>query len=341
MRGGKRVLLGGAVLLGVLAGWWLSRSVLKPSAEALSSRPPGVLATVNGQPVTEASLPIRLRELGAKSPREAHEAIRAALDEAIDTELLTAEAERLKLTLTAEDQEALRADEPPAHLLESRLAAQGKNLEEYRRARERALLATRVIERQVYAALRVSDEELAAHVQAHRERFRSPERYRLHAIFVSSPAGQEPGLAAGARKRIEEAEALLKQRRKFESVAGSHSDDLSGARGGDLGARAPGEPPLDEPAVLQAVISLRDGQVSGVLTSPEGYWLVRRDAHLAPMDLPLEEVRARAEAEYRRQRGQSLAGHYRRLLRERAGVKILLPEPEGQEPAVASTPAGL
>jgi parvulin-like peptidyl-prolyl isomerase len=336
-RGTLALLVAGAVLLGSLAAWRFSRATPEPAS---SPGQEGVIAIVGGQPMTVASLPIRLEELGAKSPREAHEAIRAALDEAIDTELLTAEAKRLNLSLTAEDQERLRADEPPAHLLEPRLAAQGRTLEAYRSARERSLLATRVIERQVYAALRVSDEELAAHVSAHRERFRSPERYRLHAIFVSSPAGQEPGLVAGARKRIEEAEARLKQRQRFEKVAETLSDDLSGARGGDLGARAPGERPLDEPAVLQAVIQLGEGQVSGILTSPEGFWIIRRDEHLAPADLPLQEVRARAEAEYRRERGQSLAVHYRRALRERAGVKILLPEPEHSRDPVASTPAG-
>jgi parvulin-like peptidyl-prolyl isomerase len=338
MRRGKLALLvAGAVLLSGLSLWRLSRA----PEPASSSGQEGVIALVGDKPMTVANLALRLAELGAKSPQEAHAAIRAALDEAIDTTLLTEEAKRLNLVLTAEELERLRADEPPAHLLEPRLAAQGQTLAAYRSARERSLLASRVIERQVYAALRVTDEELAAHVAAHRERFRSPERYRLHAIFVSSPAGQEPGLVAGARKRIEQAEARLKQRQRFEKIAETLSDDLSGARGGELGARAPGERPLDEPEVLQAVLQLGDGQVSGILTSPEGFWLIRRDAHLAPADLPLEEVRARAEAEYRRERGQSLAVHYRRALRERAGVKILLPEPEpSREPAVVSTPAG-
>lgn len=337
-----RVLLvaGAVLLLGALAVWRLSRSTPEPSPEALAARPEGVLALVAGQPMTLAQLPLRLQDLGEKSPQEAYEAIRAVLDESIDTTVLVAEAERLGLSLSAEELERLRADEPPAHLLEPMLAKQGRALAEYRSERERKQLATKVIERQVYAALQVSDEELAAHVAANRERFRSPERYRVHAIFTSSPAGQEPALAAEARKRIEKAEALLKQRQRFEKVAEELSDDLRGSKGGDLGEVAPGEPPLDVPAVLQAMSTLQDGQVSGILTSPEGYWLIRRDAHLVPADLPLEKVRARAEAEYRRLRGQSLSAHYRRVLREKAGVRLLLPEPDQQAVSAASPRVG-
>ncbi len=340
MRSSRALLVAGAVLVGALAAWRLSRPTPESSAPALPRQQERTLAVVNGQPVTVAQLPIRLQDLGAKSPKEAHEAIRAALEETIDLGLLVEEAKRLGITLGDEDRERLRADEPPAHILEPMLAAQDQTLEEYRSAREQERLTARVIEQQVYAALQVSDEELEAHVGANRERFRSPERYRLHAILVSSPAGQEPGLAAEARRRIEEAEARLKQRSRFEQVAEASSDDLSGTKGGDLGEVAPGERPLDEPAVLQVVSDLSDGQVSGILEGREGYWLIRRDAHLPPADLPLDEVRARAEAEYRRQRGQTLEAHYRRALRERAEVKLLLPEPAPQVSATASPPAG-
>lgn len=301
-----------------------------PRAEPVAPRGPDALATVAGRPITLGDLGVSVERLGAATPAEAHAAIRAALEARLDGELLAAEAGRLGLALTGAEAAELRAREPAPAIVERLAAEAGQTVDAWRAARERAFLGERVLAREVYARVQVTDAELVAYVDAHRTAYRSPDRYHLAAIFISSPQAAAPTHAEAAAARVERAVAAL-ARQPFERVARELSDGLEGARGGDLGPRAIGEPPLDDAALAAAVTALAPGAISGPVRTAAGTWIVKLVAHLPPADLPLAEVRSAAEAALVRERGAALARAYLEGLRARGQVVILLPAPDDDD----------
>jgi hypothetical protein len=291
--------------------------------------PRDVIATVGDRQLTLADLPVRVDELGEREPGEAYAVIRRALDDLIDTELLVAEAERIGLALDDEDLAALRRDEPRPEIVERESREDGITVEEYRLRRRHRQLALRVIEHEVYPSVPVLPHEIETYAREHSTRYRTPSRYRLRGLFVSSPTGSAPVHVDDARRRAEQAAAQLARGAGFANVARKYSDGLEGAGGGVLGDVMVGDPPLDVPALAAAVTDLAPGEVSEVVSTDMGFWIVQLEAKLPPEDLPDEVRLRRAENDLRAERGERLVRTYLDRLRARAQVSVLLPEPEG------------
>jgi peptidyl-prolyl cis-trans isomerase SurA len=321
-----RVLAVFALVLGAVgaAGTWSARSATR---RARGASAPTVVARIGERTLTMDDVPIRLDRLGAATPRQAYEAIKRALDRRIDTELLLGEARARGVTLDDADRAALTRDEPRPELLERAAADEHSSVDAYRRAREDAALAEKLVAREVYAKVELTPADVAAYVAKHREQYRAPDRFRLRAIFVSAPPGQSPERVRAAEERIARAAAALETQR-FEAVAQKFSDGIEGASGGALPECARGEPPLDDDALAVAASRLKEGGVSAVLRAKSGFYLLRLDRHIPPADLPLDRVHAQAEAELRRERGAELRDAYLASLRARAHVTVLLPPPD-------------
>lgn len=121
-----------------------------------------------------------------------------------------------------------------------------------------------------------------------KQRFNTPETWHTRHILVrASPAEQAQPQSEG-RKRIEDIQRRLKAGEKFEELARTLSEDPgSGSKGGDLGEVARGR------MVKQfedAMVALKPGQTSGIVTSPYGFHLLRVDSHQTSGKAPFEEV---------------------------------------------------
>ncbi len=280
----------------------------KPQPEA----PPAVLLQVDGRAVT---LEAFRRDFAKTLPpgqnlsaEETEDLQRSFLIQLIDRQLTLAEADRLGLTLSPGEVEAVVDEyrqDYPAGAFEQMLAEQGLSLAQWRRALEEGLLMEKVVRQAVYTRVSVSDEEIAVYFEENRDEFDRPAQVRARQIVVGSEDEGERVLG------------LLRQGEPFAEVAGRYSLSPDGEQGGDLGFFSPGEMP---PEFDQTVFSLPVGQLSKLVKSDYGYHIFvveeRREAVRLGLEAVADEIRKKLLAA-----GQEQA--YQQWLQElRAGATI-------------------
>jgi peptidyl-prolyl cis-trans isomerase D len=146
----------------------------------------------------------------------------------------------------------------------------------------------------------VSPDDVHAFYDHNLKRWGQPERRRAsHILITAGPDGSAPDKAA-ARKVAES--VLAKVRAKpadFASLAKEYSKDPGSAqKGGDLGwfGRGMMVKPFED-----AVFSLKDGEISGVVESDFGFHIIRVSGIEAASIKPFAEVKDQIEGELRQQ----------------------------------------
>jgi len=121
----------------------------------------------------------------------------------------------------------------------------------------------------------ISDAELSAYVKKHPDEYKQPGV--AYVRFIVIPRVPNAADSAVARARVARVRSELVRGAKFEDVARRESSDsTSGQRGGDLGWIRRSETGFVEP-FMQAVRTLKPGQLSAPVASQFGYHLIRID----------------------------------------------------------------
>jgi peptidyl-prolyl cis-trans isomerase SurA len=127
---------------------------------------------------------------------------------------------------------------------------------------------------------------------------------------------------AEARRRLESLRERLENKADFAGLARLHSEDASGAKGGDLGWISPGD---TVPEFERAMNALEPGQLSAPVQTPFGWHLIqvmeRRDE-----DLSQDRRRVAALTALRARKSDDSYQEWVRQLRDRAYVEIRLDE---------------
>lgn len=259
--------------------------------------------------------------IGSLSQDEALEIRAGILGEMIDEMLLVAVAHRDTIELASgelADELDRRVDElrerhGSAEALATALEAEGLTISDlrdlYRDEIERRLLAQKVVRREVHGKIDVTWREVEEYYAEHGDEVSLvPEAFEIAGILVTPRIGEEKKQAAVAR--LTEALGALERGVPFEDVAREYSDDASAATGGDLGFFGRG---VMVPEFEDAVFSLDDGEISGIVPTRFGFHVVQKlemredEVHarhiLARVSAgPEDEVRARASADSLRER---------------------------------------
>ena len=175
--------------------------------------------------------------------------------------------------------------------------------------------------------IEVTDGEIAAYYRAHLDRFAVPERIQLALIQVAVPAKASPEkkaeLAARAAQVREEALHLDAATRNFGYLAAQYSDDqVTRYKGGQTGWIATGGRGYRWPdeIVKQAVALAQPGEISPVIETEQGYFMVRLVERRAADAIPLEQVKLNIRQDVAQQK---MNERLDRLYAEsRAGLKI-------------------
>lgn len=147
----------------------------------------------------------------------------------------------------------------------------------------------------IAAQTTVPDSEVRAAYENRKDRYGQPEQRRASHILITPEKGDK----AAAESRAQD---LLKEVRKnpaaFAELAKKNSRDPgSAARGGDLGffGRGAMVKPFDD-----AVFSLKEGEISGLVESEFGFHIIRLTGVQAAKVRPLADVRGEIEAELKK-----------------------------------------
>jgi peptidyl-prolyl cis-trans isomerase D len=156
----------------------------------------------------------------------------------------------------------------------------------------------------------VSQQDLQAYYDQHRDEFRAPEQVNVRQILIKTPLPGTDGKvdqksADDARKKADDVLKQLKAGAKFEDLAKKYSEDPSSKDGGSVGWIKRGGFPI--PEVDKAAFSLAKGGTSDVINAGYAFVILRvedkQDAHMKTMS----EVKDQIEPVLKQQKAQQAA----------------------------------
>jgi peptidyl-prolyl cis-trans isomerase D len=161
-----------------------------------------------------------------------------------------------------------------------------------------------IVETAKPAATPVTDQDLQAYYDQHRDEYRLPEQVKVTHILVKTPLPgadgkiDEKGVEA-ARKKAEDVLKQVKAGGDFAKLATQYSDDPGSAKnGGELGWIGRGR---TVPEFEKAAFSLPKGQTSGLVKSSYGFHIIhvedKQDAHVKTLAEVKSEIEAKVKAE--------------------------------------------
>lgn len=151
------------------------------------------------------------------------------------------------------------------------------------------------------AAVSVTDAELKDYYEQVKDRFESPERRHARHILITVGDGVDD---AAAQKKAEDLLAQIKAGGDFAALAKANSKDPgSAAQGGDLGWAQRGMfvGPFEE-----ALFGMKPGEIRGPIKTEFGYHIIQLEEIEAPKVRSFEDVKPELEAEYRKDRSQTI-----------------------------------
>jgi len=152
------------------------------------------------------------------------------------------------------------------------LAKEGLTYAAYREDIRRQLTLQRLREREVEKNIFVSEAEVDNYLETAATQAGGENEYLLSHIIVRVPEEAKPEVIEQRHKRAEDALAQIKSGANFGQIAASYSDAENALTGGDLGWRSAARLPS---VYLDAVRTMKKGDVSAVIRSPAGFHIIK------------------------------------------------------------------
>jgi peptidyl-prolyl cis-trans isomerase D len=151
----------------------------------------------------------------------------------------------------------------------------------------------------VESQVAVTDAEIAQFYETNKKRFTTPEQRTAAHILITKAQGAKPAEEAAAKAK---AEAVLAEVRKnpadFAAIAKTQSQDpSSAAQGGDLGTIERG---AYGKSMEDAIFTLKEGEISGVVPSEFGYHIVKVTSIKPQTQKSLADAREEIAAEVKK-----------------------------------------
>jgi peptidyl-prolyl cis-trans isomerase SurA len=134
------------------------------------------------------------------------------------------------------------------------------------------MMLARVREREVENKIAVSEAEIDNYLATLATQTGNQQEYRIAHILVLLPEQANAEQINARRSRADDALKQLKEGKDFAQVAAGYSDASDALQGGSLGWRAHGRLPT---VFAEVVPSLKIGETSGILKSPNGFHIVK------------------------------------------------------------------
>jgi peptidyl-prolyl cis-trans isomerase SurA len=268
-----------------------------------------VLVKVNGEIITKTDLEARqIAALRQKNPNlrpNSDAELRSALAEvtpavivdAVDEMLMVQRGKELGYTMSTEQfngivenikkENKIESDEQ----LQAALKQEGMTMADLRRQLERTMLVQRVQQTEIMQKLQVTDTELKAYYDAHRDEFGTTPNVTLREITINVPVtaqGVNVAQDEAAKAKAEEVRAKIVAGEPFPRLAADYSDSGSKANGGLVGPLSKTD--LSE-ELQKAIAGLKTGGVTPVLRTSRGYQIIKIENLQESTTKPFEEAR--------------------------------------------------
>lgn len=298
-----------------------------------------VVATVDGQPITQADIDLELR-LTRYQGRELDEATliearqqygKVARESLIERQVLANAADAEGIEAPAEEIEkrwaALKMRIPPDRDMNAFLASKGYTVDLVNETLALDLRARALLEKHVKHEP-VTDEAVRAIYEKHAKSFATPEQVLASHILLNVPSGASDEDKEAVKKKIEGIRAQIVEQgiEQFPTLAAEHSACPTGKQAqGSLGWFGRGRMVREFDKVA---FDMEPGVVSEPVLTQFGWHLLlvqdKREASVRPLEEVQGQIRSHLEAEARKEAEMA----YLDGLRKAAKVVHLVPAPE-------------
>lgn len=193
------------------------------------------------------------------------------------------------------------------------------------------------------ALAQVPEADLQKYYDEHKADYQRPRKMRVSAVVLQAPAGspQRAKKAADAKKALAKLKAEEKKNTlAFVQIVNEFSDDAaSKSLGGDLNFKTQDE--LEKgysKELAAAVFALKPGETSGVIESPQGFYIVKMTGQQDELNRTFDQVKPQIQAKLSREKKTKEFDEWLKKLRDAAQVKVDDKALEAVE--VAAAPAG-
>ncbi|HVO83039.1 MAG TPA: peptidylprolyl isomerase [Syntrophobacteria bacterium] len=251
---------------------------------------------------------------------------REILDNLINERLAAKEITRLKISVTAGEvdnilKSIMEDNNLTPEKFEVELRKEGLTVEDFRKRVQEDLERSKLIDREIRSKTVITDAQIEAYYQTHREEFQAKVRRRLQSIFLPFGSENSPDKQRQIYAMAEQILDRLSRGADFAAMAKRYSQGPGAESGGDLGFFNEGE--LD-PVLEQAIETLKTGQVSQIVRTDSGLHIIRVAEVQTVADRPMEEVRENIRRRLFQQEINRKYAEWLKDLRDRSFVKIQL-----------------
>ena len=268
-----------------------------------------VLVKVNGEIITKTDLEARqIAALRQKNPnvrpdndaalqRALAEVTPAVIVDAVDEMLMVQRGKELGYTMNAEQfnnivenikkENKIESDEA----LQAALKQEGMTMADLRRQLERTMLVQRVQQTEVMQKLQVTDTEMKAYYEAHKNEFQTTPQVTLREITINVPVtakGVNVAQDDAAKAKADDVRGKILAGEPFPRLAADYSDSGSKANGGLVGPLAKSDLSED---LQKAIAGLKTGDVTPVLRTSRGYQIIKIESLQDTTTKPYDEAR--------------------------------------------------
>ncbi len=174
----------------------------------------------------------------------------------------------------------------------------GITFDGYKQELKEQLQRQQLIRREIRSKIVVTDDEIGDYYRQHRDEYEGKEAIRIRQILLPVPLGTDQAIRERARELAESILKRIKSGEPFEALAAQFSQGPAVAAGGDIGFVEKGHM---LPEVEKVALSLNIGDVSPVIESSQGFYIVqvidKRGAGLKPITEVRQEIQMKLEDE--------------------------------------------
>src|SRR5450830_1350386 len=152
------------------------------------------------------------------------------------------------------------------------LEKEGMSFPAFREDIRREIIMQRLREREVDNKVQVTESEVDNYLASENNAASKHEDLNLSQILIRVPENASPEQVAARRQRAEDVLRQLKTGADFAKTAATYSDSSDALSGGELGWRAQDRLPQ---LFLDAVASLKPGEVSAIVKSGNGFHIIK------------------------------------------------------------------
>ena len=339
-------------LIGADAAKKPAASAPAPAAAApVSDEIPSVVAVVEGVEITRGELDRALGAIMAQRgrsgetipPAQKPGLYRMVLDDLIVDRLISKRSAEMKVADPDVDKEIekVKKNFPTEEEFNVQVTKSGMTVERLRENIRTNLRQRQWVDDQLKGRAEVTDTEVEDFYKKNPDQFKAPEKVRASHILVAVPMDASPEVVAQKETVVKAILEQVKKGEDFAKLAAEKSEDPSAKQNsGDLDFFAKDQM---VPEFADAAFKMKEGEVSAEpVRSQFGYHIIKMTGRKEAETMALEKAKPQLLEYLKNQKKQQEIEKVVKAMREKADVKINLPEappPSAVSEPVAAPPA--